>query len=240
MEELEPGLLLARVDDLFLRHRMDPRAISRAWLHGGSFATVDRRSRYGTTLTVLGDPDDGAELLYALAERVSVDRVRLGADIVTSDDCRFVQLAQWDWMLTRRPAPEPEGVDVLDVRSAQDRAAINALLDSDNPDAHGRPGDTEVAAWAGIWDGSELAAVGALERTGDGSGHLRSVTTRRDVRGRGRGGGVSALLTNMALDGASRVASLGVFCDNDAARRVYQRLGYRVERTLKAGRFETL
>jgi ribosomal protein S18 acetylase RimI-like enzyme len=233
MEKIEPKQVVERVDDLFLRHRISPSRIERAWIHGEAFATCDRRPRFGVTLTVLGSTEDAATLLEELVAEAAFDRVRLDAGIAIPAGYELGAGAPWDWMITMTPVPEPVGVDVLDPEV--DAPAINKLLDADNSDAHGRPDDEDVPTWVGVRDGDELVAVGALELTEDGSGHLRSVTTRADARGRGLGEGVSARLTNLALEGASGVATLGVFCNNHPARRVYDRLGYRLDRTLQAG-----
>lgn len=233
IEEVDATDLLQRVDDPFLRHRVSPSRIERAWISGGAFALCDRRPRFGVTLTVLGDAGDGGDLLERLAGEATFDRVRLDADVPLPAGCRLASGARWDWMLTDDPATESGAVDMLD--PVVDAPAINKLLDSANADAHGRPDDGDVPTWVGVRDGVELVAVGALELTDDGSGHLRSVTTREDARGRGLGRAVSARLTNIAVSGASGVATLGVFCDNHVARRIYERLGYRLDRTFRAG-----
>jgi ribosomal protein S18 acetylase RimI-like enzyme len=233
-EEIDPARLPERVDDLFVRHRISASLIERAWLRGGAVATVDRRARYGATLTVVGEPDDASALLGELAGETSSERVRLDARIGLPPRCHLLTPGPWDWMLIKHPVPEPDGVHLLD--RDRDGPAINKLLDADNPEGHGRPDDADVPTWAGVWNRDALIATGALEVTEDDSGHLRSVTTRSDQRGRGLGAAVSARLTNLALGGASGVATLGVYCDNHPARRVYERLGYRTDRTFVAGR----
>jgi ribosomal protein S18 acetylase RimI-like enzyme len=233
IQEVGASELRTRVEDPFLRHRVSPARIERAWINGRAFAVCDRRPRFGVTLTVLGDAGDGGDLLEALAGDARYDRVRLDAEIPMPARYRMVSGALWDWMLTDAPVEEPDAVDVLD--PVADAPAINALLDAANADAHGRPDDDDVPTWVGVHDGDDLVAVGALELTEDGSGHLRSVTTREDTRGRGLGHAVSARLTNLAIGGASGVATLGVYCDNHVARRIYERLGYRLDRTFRAG-----
>jgi ribosomal protein S18 acetylase RimI-like enzyme len=176
---------------------------------------------------------DAGDLLEVLAGEARFDRVRLDAEILLPEGYRMVSGALWDWMLTDGTVEETGSVDMLD--PVADAPAINALLDAANADAHGRPDDDDVPTWVGVRDGDDLVAVGALELTEDGSGHLRSVTTREDTRGRGLGHAVSARLTNLAVGGTSGVATLGVYCDNHVARRMYERLGYRLDRTFRAG-----
>jgi ribosomal protein S18 acetylase RimI-like enzyme len=238
MEEVAPGELFEASDDLFLRHRMDPVMLRRAWVRGAAIAALEVHPRYGETLTVLGSVEEASHLLGVLSERIRVHRVRLGADIPTPDGLALRTRAVWDWMTTDRRAPEPPDVEALDRRA--DGPEIHALLDADNPEAHGRPDDPRMSTWVGVRDGCGLVAAGALEWTGPGgrSGHLRAVTTRRSARGRGLGTAVSARLTNVALDGPAGFASLGVYRDNHAARAVYERLGYRRDRTLCAGTVE--
>lgn len=73
----------------------------------------------------------------------------------------------------------------------------------------------------------EPAAV-AKRTTFDGASYLSSIGTRPRYRGRGLGSLVTAAITRDALEAASRTIYLGVFTLNVIARRMYERLGYRV------------
>jgi ribosomal protein S18 acetylase RimI-like enzyme len=77
--------------------------------------------------------------------------------------------------------------------------------------------------------------VGALVRQGDGTGHLRGITTLAAHRGRGLGAAVTAALTTRALAAGSGLATLGVYTDNEVAVRLYRRLNYEVVHTFVAG-----
>ena len=62
--------------------------------------------------------------------------------------------------------------------------------------------------------------------TFDGASYLSSIGTRPAFRGRGLGRLVTALAAQDSLAADSRLTYLGVFAENDVARRLYQRLGF--------------
>jgi predicted GNAT family acetyltransferase len=65
---------------------------------------------------------------------------------------------------------------------------------------------------------------------------LASVATRSDHRGRGLGGAVTAWVTRRLLEEGSPRVTLGMYSDNEVARRVYLRLGYAVVHRFTSGR----
>ncbi|HVL54819.1 MAG TPA: GNAT family N-acetyltransferase, partial [Vitreimonas sp.] len=71
----------------------------------------------------------------------------------------------------------------------------------------------------------EPAAV-AKRTTFDGASYLSSIGTRPVFRGRGLGRLATAAATVDAVLTGSRWTYLGVFSENEAARRLYRRLGY--------------
>ena len=73
--------------------------------------------------------------------------------------------------------------------------------------------------------GGEPAAT-VRRTTFDGASYLSSIGTKPAFRGRGLGGLVTALATRDSLDAGSRLTYLGVFAENDVARRLYERLGF--------------
>ena len=82
-----------------------------------------------------------------------------------------------------------------------------------------------MRAWAGVRREGRLVATSALCSTTSGTPHLRSIVTHPDQRGQGLGGAVTAALTLRGLQD-SPVVTLGMYSDNDVARRIYHRLGY--------------
>ncbi len=69
-----------------------------------------------------------------------------------------------------------------------------------------------------------------------GCPHLASIVTHGDHRGSGLGAAVTAWLTRRLLDAGSGVVTLGMYSDNDGARRVYRRLGFACAHELTSGR----
>jgi ribosomal protein S18 acetylase RimI-like enzyme len=73
--------------------------------------------------------------------------------------------------------------------------------------------------------GGEAAAT-ARRTTFDGASYLSSIGTRPRFRGLGLGGLITALAARDSVAAAIRLTYLGVFADNDVARRLYGRLGF--------------
>lgn len=71
----------------------------------------------------------------------------------------------------------------------------------------------------------EPAAVARRASTRDGS-YLSSIGTRPKFRGRGLGALATLLAVCDALDAGNPVVHLAVEVDNEAARRLYARLGF--------------
>jgi ribosomal protein S18 acetylase RimI-like enzyme len=111
----------------------------------------------------------------------------------------------------------------------QDDEAVEALLAAAGPRSDVLPGTAGVRGWLGARVDGELVACGALTRRVAGAGHLASIATLPSSRGRGVGGAVTAALTRWSLRGVGdEVCTLGMYADNEAARRMYRRLGYRL------------
>jgi predicted GNAT family acetyltransferase len=78
--------------------------------------------------------------------------------------------------------------------------------------------------------------VGAHTEFWPGVPFLASVATRSDQRGRGLGGAVTGWVTRRLLEEGSPRVTLGMYSDNDVARRLYLRLGYQVVHRFTSGR----
>lgn len=236
MTAVDPVAVTA-YDAPFLRHQVDPRRVLGAWRLGDAVVLeqeAHQPAARGRVATVLGPPDDVAVLAAAVAREVAVPwRLAVEEPSLASlpEAWRPASVDRWHWMLTR-VAPEAPQVAVVEVTDA---AAIDAVLDEAQPSAHARPGSPGIECWLGVRDGSGLAAVGALVRMPDGTGHLRAVSVLPSARGRGLGRAVSAALTRRALAGASGVATLGVYVDNAVAIGLYRQLGYEVAHSFAAG-----
>lgn len=137
----------------------------------------------------------------------------------------------WEWMwTTTSPA-----VDRREARLVllDDRADARELLEfarRHNPRVWTPIGEGAVDRWVGVRDAwGALLAVGGAQREHTGVPHLAGILTATSARGQGWGQVVSASLTRWAL-GQHGVCTLGMFSDNDTARRLYRRLGYRTAR----------
>jgi ribosomal protein S18 acetylase RimI-like enzyme len=221
----------------FVRHQVDPAAVTSVWAADGAVVVEGGRplpGRTGRVVWALG----AEEPLRALAARVAgkigaPDRVSVEAASLAALPVAWRQSTtkRWHWMLTRQQ-PGPVDLPVVEVT---DHDEVDALLDEANPDAHARPGMPDIECWLGVRSGGRLLGVGAVSRQADGTGHLRAVTVLPSQRGQGLGTGLSAALTARALAGGSGVATLGVYVDNDAAVGLYRRLGYAVLHTFASG-----
>lgn len=227
------------VDELrhvpFVRHQIDPALVEGAWVLGeASVVLAHRLLPRGRVLAVhgFGADDDLAPLLTTLAaDGVRPDRVMVDADAATVPAAwPLSDLRSWHWMLSTTPPPH----DPLPVERLDDEQEVAALLDVEAPDSLARPGTPGIEAWHGVREAGALAAVGAVLRQPDGTGHLRAVTVASRSRGRGLGRALSTTLTRLAQAGTG-VSSLGVYTDNEPALRIYGDLGYAVAHTFRSG-----
>lgn len=134
--------------------------------------------------------------------------------------------SEWDFLWTSTaPAAQP-GEDRVRWLEAVDDPAVHALLDLSNPGSSVRPGGARVRRWAGLRDAAgRLVGCGADTST-PGLGHLSGIAVHPDARREGIGAGPTAYLTRSLLAGEHDTVGLGMYADNDGARRVYRRLGF--------------
>ena len=130
-------------------------------------------------------------------------------------------------MWTRSVPPVVAGEEHVEVLDPADRDEMVAFLERAQP-AHpraavrpagaalGRPCATTTGRW------SPSAAASRAPRARPRWPASRSTSGRR---GAGWGAAVTAHLTRLAVDETGACA-LGMFADNDVARRLYHRLGY--------------
>ncbi|MGH3327318.1 MAG: GNAT family N-acetyltransferase, partial [Streptomycetales bacterium] len=84
--------------------------------------------------------------------------------------------------------------------------------------------------------GGRLVACGADTASPAGVAHLAPIATLPEARGRGLGTAVTAWMTRRVL-ADEPLCTLAMYADNDGARRLYRRLGYREEAWLTSARF---
>ena len=220
---LEPTAL---ADDVYLRHHVGTDPAGRLWRVPGAVAVAVPRD--GTVGVVgLGDPgripDAVAETAATLGDEGMVElRLSLPPGVEAPAVERVGDVNLWEWMWTARPTGA--AIDGVGWLGTADDPDLRDLLDH-SPRAHARPGDDHVRGWAGVRRAGRLVAAGALTRAPAGTPHLRAIVTHPDHRGHGLGAAVTAYLTDAGLR-SGPVVTLGMYSDNDGARRLYHRLGY--------------
>jgi ribosomal protein S18 acetylase RimI-like enzyme len=194
--------------------------------------TTSRRGP-GRWLHAVGPPTDVAGLV-ARARRLAGD---LGGATIPRAALPLLGPAHaldepnaWDWFVTADPPPAQPLEDRVSWVASDDAAAEAALLrllDEHSPRYSARPGESKVQRWCVLTgdDGALEAAAAHVEHV-PGVAHLASIVTRTDLRGRGLGAAVTAWITRQLLALGHPVVTLGMYADNDAARRMYHRLGY--------------
>jgi GNAT superfamily N-acetyltransferase len=224
-------LLPASGDDPFVRWEIAPDADVLGWaLPEGGVAFVRRTPSGRRSLAVVGTPDAAVPVLRAYLDGTLVgpglDRgvtVPLGTLELLGPHPRLGDGDEWEWMWTTT-AP-PEHPDVVRLGPA-DRDEVAALLAAASP-RHSATVEDDVVVWAGVRDGSRLVACAAHTEHVPGVPHLASVATHPLARGRGLGAAVTGTLTAWALRTGAPVVTLAMYSDNDVARRMYRRLGFR-------------
>lgn len=225
-------LLETSAGDPFLRWEVDPAEPLQAWADDdrGTIGLIRRSHRWGNSLVVLGEVAaarrTAADLLSVLDVR-GLTLPRAGDEDPSSPGC-------WDWMWTTTAPPSQPGEEAL-VR-LDDPDEVAALLAEASPRHSRGPYDPSSWGWFGLRDpDGSLIACGTVELIGPDIPHLASIATRPDRRGRGLGATVTAGLTRRALAEGSPAVTLGVYADNAVARRLYQRLGFRLEWQFSSG-----
>lgn len=141
----------------------------------------------------------------------------------------------WDWMVTAAEPPVTDAEDAAEpLDGAEEADAIRSCLAEANPGTTADPGGPDEAAWFGVRDGDRLVGVvGASLRGGRGdedhSWHLHGLGVRPEARSRGLGAALTAAITRAGLASGATWVSLGMYADNDVARRIYRRLGFATE-----------
>lgn len=202
----------------------------------GSAVALHRRSDHGVPgtavlgtasglATLLDDPEvrdwvTGAPKRHLSVPRGTVDVVAARLDLGTRG-------GEWDWLWTRAEPPTVTGEDAVRPLEPGAREEVVRFLDEHSPRTHGRPFARPGQLWVGVRDrvGGRLVAVGCSEQWQGGIPALAGIAVDVARRGHGWGAAVTAHLTRRAVR-ETGACTLGMFADNDGARRLYHRLGF--------------
>jgi ribosomal protein S18 acetylase RimI-like enzyme len=129
-----------------------------------------------------------------------------------------------------RPAAD-DGVVALGLSDAVAIAALFAdAREGGEEPAFYRPSMLAEGSFRGIWEGADLVAVAGAHLFSPALGvcTIGNVYTRRDRRRRGLASRVTSAVVRHALAASVPTIVLNVSQENDAARRVYEQLGFHV------------
>jgi ribosomal protein S18 acetylase RimI-like enzyme len=193
------------------------------------FSGLDAEDRV-RVLVALGPPDETADLVLAVR-----DQVPAGSRLIVPRGTPLPLYEPSDWNFRaayEAPPPQPaEG----SVAWSEDDEAITELLMLTSPDSSTRPGDGKARRWAGIRDGRRLLACLGDTTAITGTGHISAIAVHPDARGRGLGPSITAwTMRRLSTEGCDLV-TLGVYAENAVAMRMYDRLGFTVDRALTSG-----
>ncbi len=238
-----PELLDVSGNDAYVHADADPDRIHSAWAHGeGAYGWLipSRRVAGRLHLTTYGAAGAAADLLVQLREHVGLG---VGAVTLPRDADRSLPPPysvrprnDWEWLATSSPPPvQPHESEVrwLDDVPAEE---LRAFLRRWSPRHDVEPGDHVVRRWCGVRNeaGAIIAVAAHLEYV-PRVPHLASIATSGDFRGQGYGAAVTAWITRALLAEGTGWVTLGMYSDNDIARRMYYRLGYRCEHFFTSG-----
>lgn len=229
----------------FVRYEFAPDAPLEGLAHpgGGAVALVRHSAKRGAVISLIGRRLDAQAQLLAQPELADLLFAEARAGLISVpapllDDLRerfrLGPGGDWEWMVTtvNPPLSSAEG-RVLELGPEWAERLI-AFLAQHNPRTDAEPFARAGQRWVGVVDDGvagavgELAACGCAEPNQGGILALAGITVRPDRRGEGLGAAVTAALTRPGVraDGA---VTLGMYADNDSARRIYHALGYRTE-----------
>ena len=205
-----------------------------AWRNAGgravAFTGYDAEDRV-RALIALGPPEETPDLVRAVhgalpaGTRVIVPR---GTPLPMTRPVGWNFRAAYD-------APPPQPAETA-VGWCADEEAVTGLLTLVSPGTSAWPGDPKVRRWAGLYEDGRLVACLAATSAAEGVGHISAIAVHTDVRGRGLGPSITAWAMRRMFAEGCDVVTLGVYADNAVGLRMYDRLGFTVDRPLVTGR----
>lgn len=231
--------VMTAADDPYLRFEVDPDRAVVGFSRGAAVVWSTRSPYRGVRwLYALGPADEAAAL--AAESHHWLDQPPYGVTFpaeslpLLPEPLRPAAFEAWDWWwIAAAPDEQPGESSAGWIAEGPELAAF---LSTSSPRRSADPGDERVRRWAGIHRGGRLVAAAAETQHIDGVPHLASIAVDPEVRGQGLGGAITAWLTRQLLAEGAPVVTLGMYSDNEPARRVYQRLGFAEEHRFISGR----
>jgi ribosomal protein S18 acetylase RimI-like enzyme len=168
--------------------------------------------------------EDGTVFAMALGS----NPVILGGDkIATSrglamDLTRFTLQGSWDFY-----SIDTTGFERFDCAvEGSDDSEIREFLEAHAPKSSVWPGNEEILFWGEIRDQGLLVATGALVKWRTGQVMFASIAVHREFRKKGLAQRLVSEMLSSATQRGIRHVGLGVFSENVAAKRAYERVGF--------------
>ena len=179
-----------------------------------------------TNLSFSVRDEDGSIFAMALGENpvlLQADRIATSRGIVMDRDL-YKHRADWDFY-----SIDTDGFALFDqATESKDDLGIKQLLETHAPNSSVWPGNEEVIFWGELREGSELVAAGTLVKWRTGEVMFASIATHADFRGKGLAQTlVKQMLSSAANKGIGHVG-LGVFAGNIAAKKAYEKVGFKL------------
>ena len=237
-------LIAVSGEDAYVRAMADPARAAGGWHHEGGAVGWLMPSRHApgrAALATVGAAQPAADLLRMVA---TDDGVVIGGVTLPRGGTAHLPSAwsihpanDWEWFFTESEPPEQEHeAKVRWLDDSLDGAEILALLERWSPRHDAEPGQAHVRQWCGIRDGdARLVSIAAHTEYRPGVPFLASVATDASVRGRGYGAAVTAWITRELLAAGTGWVTLGMYSDNEVARRLYHRLGFACDHFFTSG-----
>jgi ribosomal protein S18 acetylase RimI-like enzyme len=194
-----------------------------------AFTAYDAEDRI-RSLIALGPPDRTPELVFGIRDQVP-EGIRVS--VPRGTPLPLSQRSDWHFRAayTEPPAQPAETA----VRWSEDDEAIAELLMLASPGTSAWPGDAKVRRWAEIREDGRLVACLADTTAVAGVGHLSAIAVHTGVRGRALGPSITAWAMRRVFAEGCDVVTLGVYADNTTGLRMYDRLGFTVDRAMTSG-----
>lgn len=177
-------------------------------------------------LSFLIKEEDGSTFSMALGQSpfiYSSDRVATSRGI-EMDLQDYEHRADWDFYSI--DTANFRGSSPAQISTGADE--IKALLEEHAPNSSVWPGNSEVIFWGEIREEGKLVATGALVKWRTGEVMFASIATHLSYRGRGLAQSLVSQMLRSALELEIAHVGLGVFADNSAAKKAYEKVGFKL------------